>query len=746
MADIVTLEGGWSQIQSLGIDRLEQFLETGQVPSDIQQAPGKPTRIFGANDYASLYTVVYNMCTQRSPHNWAEALYRRYGETLTRYLQQKVVPALTGKQGLALLEETLRRWQNHKMYVKWLDRFFAYLDRYYVKLQSVDPLNVKGVTIFRSLVFAQFKPQLSTAFLDFINEERETMEMSPDTLRGISDMFLELGINSKSVYEQDLEESLLQATASYYSRRASAWVSSDTAPEYCMHAQKAFATEERRVARYLQPSTWPKLKQALILAILTTPEKAVLEKETGPHYLLANDQSEDIKRMYSLFSMVDGGIQPIAAVFKSFVATAGNSIVESRQELFASGKNEVLTDPSFVEACIFLHDKYKGMVAECFAGDSVFQRSLKEAFESFINKDLGKFSAAAFLSSYCDRVFKKSGERLTDEAVELALTKTVDLFAYLTDKDMFAEIYRNQLSKRLLQESSASEDSEKALIQKLKLKCGAQFCTKLEGMLADMRTAQETQRDFREHGVGTESLPFEFSVLVLTTGYWPTYVPMELHLPREFTRALEFFSDYYRRKTDHRKLSWIHSLGMATVATEFGEKRYDVVMNTYQAVIVLALNSENLEFSVAELQKITGIEESFLRRLLATMTISKFKLLNKSGPNSKAVEADEKISINSDFSGPSRRIKLPPPTVAVEENFSKERVEEDRSITIQAAIVRIMKTRKTLNHANLVAELISQLSFFKPNPKAIKQQIEQLIEREYLARDEQQPNVYNYLA
>ena len=82
----------------------------------------------------------------------------------------------------------------------------------------------------------------------------------------------------------------------------------------------------------------------------------------------------------------------------------------------------------------------------------------------------------------------------------------------------------------------------------------------------------------------------------------------------------------------------------------------------------------------------------------------------------------------------------------VVEERNNLRVEEDRSITIQAAIVRIMKTRKTLNHANLVAELISQLSFFKPTPKAIKHQIEQLIEREYLARDEQQPNVYNYLA
>lgn len=48
-----------------------------------------------------------------------------------------------------------------------------------------------------------------------------------------------------------------------------------------------------------------------------------------------------------------------------------------------------------------------------------------------------------------------------------------------------------------------------------------------------------------------------------------------------------------------------------------------------------------------------------------------------------------------------------------------------------------MKTRKTLDNNNLVAEVTKQLSNrFRPTPQLIKKRIESLIEREYLERAE----------
>ncbi len=47
-----------------------------------------------------------------------------------------------------------------------------------------------------------------------------------------------------------------------------------------------------------------------------------------------------------------------------------------------------------------------------------------------------------------------------------------------------------------------------------------------------------------------------------------------------------------------------------------------------------------------------------------------------------------------------------------------------------------MKGRRQERHNELIAEVIKQIQSFKPDPVMIKQQIEWLIESDYLMRDE----------
>ena len=83
----------------------------------------------------------------------------------------------------------------------------------------------------------------------------------------------------------------------------------------------------------------------------------------------------------------------------------------------------------------------------------------------------------------------------------------------------------------------------------------------------------------------------------------------------------------------------------------------------------------------------------------------------------------------------------------VEKQETRQKVEEDRKPQIEAAIVRVMKSRKEMDHNALIAEVTSQLSArFVPNPNVIKKRIESLIEREFLERDKENWKKYKYLA
>ena len=73
------------------------------------------------------------MCTQKPPNDYSAELYTRYGDAFSRYTTERVLPSLraaaASHAGDGLLRELWRRWGNHKLMIRWLARFFNYLDR-----------------------------------------------------------------------------------------------------------------------------------------------------------------------------------------------------------------------------------------------------------------------------------------------------------------------------------------------------------------------------------------------------------------------------------------------------------------------------------------------------------------------------------------------------------------------------------------------------------------------------------------
>ncbi|RHN48916.1 putative cullin protein, neddylation [Medicago truncatula] len=386
-------------------------------------------------------------------------------------------------------------------------------------------------------------------------------------------------------------------------------------------------------------------------------------------------------------------------------------------------------------------------VNNCFMNHTLFHKALKEAFEVFCNKTVAGSSSAELLSSFCDNILKKGGsEKMSDEAIEETLEKVVKLLAYISDKDLFAEFYRKKLARRLLFDRSANDEHEKCILTKLKQQCGGQFTSKMEGMVVDLTLARDNQLKFQEYlNENSDVHPgIDLTVTVLTTGFWPSYKSFDLNLPSEMVKCVEVFKGFYETKTKHRKLTWIYSLGTCNIIGKFEPKTIELIVSTYQAAALLLFNTAD-KLSYSEIMTQLNLTNEDLVRLLHSLSCAKYKILAKE-PNTRTISPNDSFEFNSKFTDKMRRIKIPLPPVDERKKVIED-VDKDRRYAIDAAIVRIMKSRKVLGHQQLVLECVEQLGrMFKPDIKAIKKRIEDLITRDYLERDKENPNTFRYLA
>jgi cullin 3 len=188
------------------------------------------------------------------------------------------------------------------------------------------------------------------------------------------------------------------------------------------------------------------------------------------------------------------------------------------------------------------------------------------------------------------------------------------------------------------------------------------------------------------------------------------------------------------------------------------KQRYEISMNPLQAMIVLLFNSHQA-LTLDEIARLLGLDvknapdhRKELVRHLQSLACAKYKILRKHSKGI-AVQNEDQFDVNRGFSSPQLRIKIPMIALRTEDEISendkenRQKISEERSHLTNAAIVRIMKSRRTLDHHQLVIEASKQLSLrFTPDPLLIKRQIEHLIDKEYLGRDSTDRRLYHYIA
>ena len=159
-----------------------------------------------------------------------------------------------------------------------------------------------------------------------------------------------------------------------------------------------------------------------------------------------------------------------------------------------------------------------------------------------------------------------------------------------------------------------------------------------------------------------------------------------------------------------------------------------------QQISVLLLFNNCEELSLSDISNQTNLTGSDLGKIIQSLIEVGILLQN---------DCESPICLNINFSSKKTKIKLPMTTLSSEnpdpENMKKS-IDDDRSLYLQAIIVRIMKAQKRLIHNLLVSQAIElSKSRFYPSVSLIKKCIDILLDKSYIERDSNNRDEYIYL-
>ncbi|XP_054266080.1 cullin-4A-like [Macrosteles quadrilineatus] len=676
-----------------------------------------------------LYQAVENMCN----HKMAADLYTNLKDLTELHVRANIEQFLQDTiDRLIFLKKMNECWLSHCRQMIMVRSIFLYLDRTYVlQNAAIHSIWDMGLDLFRQHIVLHTLVQTRTVegLLMLIEKERQGDTVDRTLLKSLLRMLSDL-----QIYQDAFESKFLVATEVLYAAEGKQLIQDMEVSEYLHHVDKRLTEEKERLLHYLDPSTKWSLIHTVEKQLLSEHLTTMLQK--GMDSLLEENRVSELALLYTLVTRIKKGLQELCTHFNTYIKKKGRTIVIDPEK-----------DKTMVQELLDFKDKMDNVVCNCFQKNEKFSNSLKEAFEYFINQRANK--PAELIAKFVDCKLRAGNKEATEEELEKLLDKIMVLFRFIHGKDVFEAFYKKDLAKRLLVGKSASVDAEKSMLSKLKQECGGGFTSKLEGMFKDMELSKDINVAFKQYMGNLRNLSvsnIELTVSILTMGYWPTYPVLEVTLPPEMVQYQDHFNKFYLGKHNGRKLQWQPTLGHCVLKAEFTQGRKELQVSLFQALVLLLFNYQD-EISLEEIKAGTNIEDGELRRTLQSLACGRARVLSKT-PRGRDVEDGDKFFFNAEFTNKLFRIKINQiqmKETTEEQKATEERVFQDRQYQIDAAIVRIMKMRKTLSHNLLITELYNQLKF-PVKPADLKKRIESLIDRDYMERDKDNPNQYNYMA
>lgn len=608
--------------------------------------------------YMNLLGFVHNYCTKTTlnlnsakrggTELFGHELYERLNKFLENYLVElfKSRPNLNDEE---LLTFYTTKWAEYRFSSRVVNGVFDYLNRHWVHREISE--GHKDIYIVFQLTLVKWREhilkndldkKLTNAVLKQIERERNGEMISSHSISGFINCYSELGMDDKthgvdlSFYREHFEHAFIQDTERFYSIESDEYFRKNSIADYMKHVEKRFEEETKRVQIYLHGST---------LSILSkTCERVLIEQHLDTirgefQRLLDSNGNEDLRRMYSLVSRISNGLVELQNKLETHIHREGLA------KIAECGENAISNPKEYIDKILEVHKKYTLLVRNSFKNDPGFVTAMDKACMKFINTNdvtnnpNNRIKTPELLAKYCDSILKKSKTNQRDKGLNELLNEIITVFNFIDDKDIFQTFYRRMLAKRLINQSSVSDEDEALMISKLRETAGPEYINKLQRMFQDISVSNDLNDKYREHQKDSDnaSKKVGFNIQVLSNNAWPVSgTQVSFNVPDEIEKSTKHFNDFYKNVHANRKLTWLYSLSKGEMVTNYLQDRCILGVSIYQMAVLQQFNDAD-SLTIGKLIENTGITQEYLVQVLQNLL--KSKLLKCSDENKLTTES-----------------------------------------------------------------------------------------------------------
>ena len=761
MSKIKDIKTAKKELEKEMIKGILEYLKNGTFPKN------------SPNSYMNAYTIVQNMADLGD--NECENLFNYHNSIISRFIDDSN-KSVNKESNVNLIDSVIKHTRNINFLIYWMNRIFTYLDRFYTRAKNKQSLSKNALDLYRDNFFVPLQKDIHREVNKLIKDDRncntESRPKIKEILKIINDLDLfsprivkennkiswvpEKGTETKNEKEfgDKWYETFSKETSKFAKDKASADIHSMSAPEYVLSQLKYLEEEEVRKNEYINPNYHSDIDK-INRRFLVGENAAELGKmDTGIPYMFTNKRNEELKKAYELISLHPESLRVITEAFQPYIRKRGEEISQNK---------EISKDPKkFIPQLIDLKKEMDSLVEDCFANNPQFQDTKNKAFSTFMNKDF----YAKQLSNYTDFCMKSGFKGKSDDEIEKSLNEIIGLFKCLNTKLVFQIEANKKMSDRLIKGSSVSTNHEKKLISKLKQESGVNYVSKMTQMMSDLDKNKKETDEYK--ALSHRGVPngIKFNVQVVSQSAWEiNKKSMEkIDLPKFLKFCVEDFEKFYLKKHNGQKLMWC--FGLSKIDIQYlCFKNKNISTSTLPQFLALLQLEKYETLSLSKIAELLGCHINTILTDISGLVFnpsfnphgekSKGLILGTFNEKTKEFKETDEISFNKNFTYARQKFQTLPLVLKKSAGEAKEIELEEAQITkryqdniLQATLTRIMKSRigQKTTHVWLINEASKQIDLFRAQPQQIKENIEKLIEKNIMKRDEKDRTCYEYIA